>query len=283
VASLRETFERASTRSRFPIRLGRVPRRRRRTCSIWCWAPDGGTASTRQRSPLRLSPRGPILSITTRSTRRRRQHETKSSPRLKGCALRDVLGLCVNQHPIGALRCFWFTILRWLLRAEPGFQQVEFGVRSSLAWPNSCRLSTFGPVIWPSVRPLDQGSVIAAATASRSAAMPLAKEPSRLFAAPASQASRPAQDFDRSSAWKHASRSRVTGSPGPACSTALARSVRELGKSGCGDKKPPTVGSPTGRLLTIKGPDGRDGRVSCPQRIDHLLTSAWSGPLGPDK
>lgn len=57
--------------------------------------------------------------------------------------------------------------------------------------------------------PFDHGSVIAAATASRSAAIPVAKEPSRLPAASASQASRAALDFDRSRISKRSSRLRA--------------------------------------------------------------------------
>jgi hypothetical protein len=69
-------------------------------------------------------------------------------------------------------------------------------------------------VICTSVWPLDHGSVMAAWTALRSAAIPLANAPNRLVAGSLSQALRPALVFDRSMAWKRSIRSRAARSAG---------------------------------------------------------------------
>ena len=88
--------------------------------------------------------------------------------------------------------------------------------------------------------------------------MPLANEPSRLFAASTRQASGLAQDFDRSSVWKGASRSWVTGSTRTASATAMARVAS-------------AVDNGSRRLVSsramARADDGLDGRVP-------LLTSA---------
>ena len=55
--------------------------------------------------------------------------------------------------------------------------------RSSFPRPYICRFTSFCFVIWPSVCPFDQGSVIAARTPVRSRRMPLAKEATRLLLA----------------------------------------------------------------------------------------------------
>jgi hypothetical protein len=69
--------------------------------------------------------------------------------------------------------------------------------RSRFARPYICRFRSLSLVTWPSVWPLDHGSLIAASTAGRSAAIPRANAPITLFVTSLSQASRSALVFDR--------------------------------------------------------------------------------------
>ena len=101
--------------------------------------------------------------------------------------------------------------------------------RSRRARPYICRLTSLSLVICPSVGPFDYGSVRAAVTADRPAAMPFPNEASRLVLVSASQPGRAPTSRVRSMQWKRSMRSRATASAGTSVSIAATVTASALG------------------------------------------------------
>ena len=95
--------------------------------------------------------------------------------------------------------------------------------RSRCARPYICCLTSLSLVIWPPVWPLDQGSSIAAAIASLSAATPLPNLPIGLRSASSIHPSRSATTPWRITRWKRSMRPRARTSAGTTFSAAATK------------------------------------------------------------
>ena len=107
------------------------------------------------------------------------------------------------------------------LRLWRSFGADNYTAPMTLAWsmsifprPYIWRFTSLSLVICPSVWPLDQGRLIAAATAAKSLVTPAANDATKLAWARASQDSRSTNDLLRIIPWKAAMTSRASSSGG---------------------------------------------------------------------